>query len=124
MPDRNEDTEADAAGTSDLNEGLCPKWTQDEAIAFACARDYLAELQAVYATALDELASQPVADVDRAGWLRSELALLRRQRRDLTVRDQAAVAEIRAAYKARLAAVRPDAGSAPGRGDHQTPSLD
>jgi hypothetical protein len=85
---------------------------------------YLAELQAVYATALDQLVSQPNVDVNREGWLRGELALLQQQRRDLTVRDQAATAEIRAAFKARLAAARPHTGSAAGSGDHHTPPLD
>ena len=107
MSDCNEETEAEATGLPDYKEGLRPLWTQDEAIAFACARDYLAELQAVYATALDELTSQLNADVNRVSWLRDELVLLQQQRRDLTVRDQAAVAEIRAAFKARLAAARP-----------------
>lgn len=66
----------------------------------------LAELRAVYATALDELMSQPNEDVNRVGWLRGELVLLQQQRRDLTVRDQAAVAEIRQPWL-RLAAARP-----------------
>jgi len=44
--------------------------------------------------------------VNRVSWLRDELVLLQQQRRDLTVRDQAAVAEIRAVFKARLAAAR------------------
>lgn len=124
MPGCNEKSEAEAVGSLGLQEGLRPRWTQDEAIAFACARDYLAELQAVYATALDELVSQPNADVDRVEWLRSELVLLRQQRSDLTVRDQAAVAKIRAAFKTRLAAARPYSAIASDRSEYQMPPLD
>lgn len=100
MPDR--DT---AAKRLDLQEAP-PRWTQEEAIAFACARDYLAELQAVYAAALDELVAQPEPEIDHMMRLRSELELIRQQRRDLTVHDQTAVAEIRATFKARLEALR------------------
>lgn len=107
MSDCNEEPEGEATGGPDCKEALRPRWTQDEAIAFACARDYLAELQAVYATAVDELTSQSNADVNRVGQLRGELVLLQQQRRDLTVHDQAAVAEIRATFKARLAAASP-----------------
>lgn len=125
MPERNEEIEGDAAGSLRRQEGLRPRWTQDEAITFACARDYLAELQAAYAVALDELVSQPDADANRVDWLRGELVLLQQQQqRDLTVRDQAAIAEIRAAFKARLAAIRPNTESLAGCGDHHTPLLD
>nr|WP_297525963.1 hypothetical protein [uncultured Roseateles sp.] len=95
-----------AAGRLNLWEAPAPRWTQEEAIAFACARDYLAELQAVYAAALDELVAQPEPEIDHMMWLRSELELIRQQRRDLTVHDQTAVAEIRATVKARLEALR------------------
>jgi hypothetical protein len=104
---RNEKAEDHVAASLNRQEGLRPKWTQEEAIAFACARDYLAELQAVYATALDELVSQPTADVNREAWLRGELAMLQRQRRHLMVRDQAAIADIRVTFRMRLDAARP-----------------
>lgn len=126
MSDCNEEVEAEgeAAGSPDRKDGLHPRWTQDDVIAFACARDYLAELQAVYATALDELMSQPALDAIHEAWLRSELALLSQQRRNLTVRDQAEVAEIRAAFKVRLAAVRPRTESPASSGGHHRSPLD
>ena len=105
MADCDDEPDTRTAASSGCPEELCPRWTQDEAIAFACARDYLAELQAAYATAVDELSSQPNADVSREEWLRGELALLKQQRRDLTVHDRTAIAEIRATFQARFAGV-------------------
>lgn len=105
MQNRTEGTPAHAENGKNLDDQMHPRWTQDEAIAFACARDYLADLQAAYATALDELTSQPHGDPARAAWLQGELVRLQQQRRDLTIGDQAAVAEVRHTYRARLMAV-------------------
>jgi hypothetical protein len=79
-----------------------PKWTQDEAIAFGCARDYIGDLMVLYMTLLDDMQSKPDAPVERVAWLQSEIRRLKTQRRSLKVSDHDEIAEIRRVYGALL----------------------
>lgn len=75
-----------------------PKWTQEEAIAFTCARDYIVDLMVLYMNVLDDLQSTPDAPADRVAWLQSEIARLRAQRNNLRVSHHEEIAEIRRVY--------------------------
>ena len=86
--------------------GGSAKWTQEEAIAFACARDYVAELQAVYAIALDQLQSLPDVPDEDVTWLLAELLALRERRLKLTVDSHLETAEIRRSFDALIRAAR------------------
>jgi len=79
-----------------------PNWTQDEAIAFGCARDYILDLMVLYMTLLDDMQSQPEAPPERVAWLQSEITRLKAQRRTLKVSDHEEIAEIRRVYGALL----------------------
>lgn len=79
-----------------------PKWTQDEAIAFACARDYIGDLMVLYMTLLDDMQSKPDAPAERVAWLQAEIRRLKAQRRSLKVSDHDEIAEIRRVYGALL----------------------
>lgn len=72
-----------------------PKWTQDEAIAFGCARDYIGDLMVLYMTPLDDMQSKPDAPAERLAWLQAEI-------RRLKVSDHEEIAEIRRVYGALL----------------------
>lgn len=79
-----------------------PKWTQDEAIAFGCARDYIGDLMVLYMTLLDDMQSKPDAPAERVAWLQAEIKRLKAQRRSLKVSDHEEIAEIRRVYGALL----------------------
>lgn len=82
--------------------GAGPKWTQDEAIAYECARDYLSEVLAIYCSELDNEEAREVPRQDRVGWLDAEIERLTKVWRQLRVTDHEAIEEIRAVYGALL----------------------
>ena len=86
----------------DLPAPTPPKWTQDEAIAFGCARDYISDLMVLYMTLLDDMQSKPDAPAERVAWLQAEIRRLKTQRRSLKVSDHEEIAEIRRVYGALL----------------------
>ena len=79
-----------------------PKWTQDEAIAFGCARDYIGDLMVLYLTLVDDMQSKSDAPAERVAWLQAEIMRLKAQRRSLKVSDHDEIAEIRRVYGALL----------------------
>jgi len=83
-----------------------PAWTQEQAIAFGCARDYLAELQVVYATAIDRIQSRSDVPREDIVLLEAELSKLRMRRERLTVSAEAEVAEIRETFGEKISAAR------------------
>lgn len=82
--------------------GAGPKWTQEEAIAYECACDYLGEVLGIYSGELDAEEAREVPRQDRVTWLEDEITRLGKVRRQLRVSDHEAIAEIRAIYGALL----------------------
>lgn len=82
------------------------KWTQDDAVAFECAREVITDLMAIKSReiAVEEARSAP--DADRLASLESVLAKLASERNALRGIDRATVAKIRADYGAQVRAYR------------------
>lgn len=78
------------------------KWSQEEAIAYECARDYLGEVLGIYSGELDAEEARAVPRQDRLNWLEAEITRLGHARRQLRVSDHEAITEIRAVYGALL----------------------
>ena len=106
MPDPKPGEGQAAGDPENKSRGEPARWTQEEAIAFACARDYVAELQAVYATALDQLQSLPDVPVQDVAWLAGELIALRERRLKLAVDSHLEIAEIRRTFDALIREAR------------------
>ena len=82
------------------------QWTQDEAIAFECAREAITDLMAIQTGQIAEEARKAAPDTGRLASLRSERSRLARERAALHVDDLADVARIRAEYGAIVRAWR------------------
>jgi len=78
------------------------KWTQDEAIAFECAREVISDLMAIQTAQIAEESSKENPDVERVDSLRAERSRLFCERAGLHVKDHAMVAHVRAEYGARV----------------------
>ena len=65
-----------------------PKWTQDEAVAFECARECITDLMGICSTAIADEEAEAQPNVDRLDELENELVELARERAALTVLDQ------------------------------------
>ena len=83
-----------------------PKWTQDEAVAFECARECITDMMGICSTAIADEENQPVPDAIRLAVLEKNLADLARERAALTVADQDKIATIRREYGAQVRAHR------------------
>lgn len=82
--------------------GAGPKWTQEEAIAYECACDYLGEVLGIYSGELDAEEAREAPRQDRVTWLEAEITRLGKVRRQLRVSDREAIAEICTVYGALL----------------------
>lgn len=82
------------------------KWTQDEAIAFECAREVITDMMAIQTGQIAEESSKAAPDADRLASLRAERSRLAQERAALHVNDLAAVAGVRAKYGAIVRAWR------------------
>lgn len=82
------------------------KWTQDEAIAFECAREVITDMMAIQTSQIAEEASKAAPAADRLVSLRAERSKLAQERATLHVDDQAAVARVRTEYGAIVRAWR------------------
>ncbi|NKC11796.1 MAG: hypothetical protein GKR94_06300 [Gammaproteobacteria bacterium] len=78
------------------------KWTQNEAVAFECAREVITDLRAILTGQIAEEASKEHPNAERLANLRAERLRLFRERAGLRVKDQATVARVRAEYGARV----------------------
>lgn len=87
------------------------KWTQEEAVAFECAREVITDLMAIQTGQIAEEARKPQPDAARLASLRAERSRLAQERAGLHVGDRAAVARIRAEYGAAVRAWRADHGA-------------
>ncbi len=82
------------------------QWTQDEAIAFECAREVITDLMAIQTGQMAEEACKAAPDAYRLVELRAERSRLAQERAALHVDDLAAVARIRTEYGAIVRAKR------------------
>lgn len=77
-----------------------PLWTQEEAVAFECAREYLSDIIGIYSNELSGQDGRDACSGERARWLHAEIARLAELRRQLRVKDHDQVAEVRSMYGA------------------------
>ena len=82
------------------------QWTQDEAIAFECAREVITDLMAIQTGQIAEEAHKSIPNVDRLESLRLERSRLAQERATLHVQDLADIARIRTEYGAIVRAWR------------------
>lgn len=74
------------------------QWTQDEAIAFECAREVITDMMAIQTSRIAEEGSKAVPNADRLASLRTKRSRLAQERAALHVDNLAAVARIRSEY--------------------------
>ena len=78
------------------------KWTQNEAVAFECAREVITDLRAILTARITEESNKEHPDTERLAELRAERSRLFRERADLRVKDHAEIARVRAEYGAQV----------------------
>jgi len=78
--------------------GLHPKWTQEEAIAYECARECITHLKAIYTGELYHDNPTP----ERRAEIKAEQSRLAAELRGLHVHDHAEIARIRRDYGQRI----------------------
>lgn len=74
------------------------EWTQEEAIAFECAREVITDMMAIHSGQIAEEEAKSRPDPNRLAQLRAERTRLARERTELHVHDYADIARIRAVY--------------------------
>lgn len=79
-------------------------WTQDEAIAFECACDAIAHMNAIYSASLCDEKKKPEPDLARIVEIKNKIDELARERRSLHVADHEKIAMIRREYGAQVRA--------------------
>lgn len=75
-------------------------WTQEEAVAFECAREVITDMMAIQTGQIAAEASKQEPDAVRLASLRAERSRLALERAALHVHDHADIARIRADYGA------------------------
>jgi len=83
-----------------------PLWTQDEAIAFECAKEAITDMMAIFSSQIDEETRKPQPDQQRLSELKAELFSLGREQITLRGNDQNTIAKIRREYGAKIRAYR------------------
>ncbi|CAN5873762.1 hypothetical protein BH11PSE12_BH11PSE12_20590 [soil metagenome] len=84
------------------------EWTQDEAIAFECAREVITDMMAICTGQISDESSKATLDADRLSQLRVERTKLFQERAALHITDQLDIARIRTSYGAIVRAWRED----------------
>lgn len=82
------------------------EWTQEEAVAFECARETITYLMAIQTGQIAAEASKQEPDAVRLASLRAERSRLAEERAALRVYDHADIARVRADYGAIIRAHR------------------
>jgi len=82
------------------------RWTQEEAIAYECAREAITGLRAILTGQIAEESGKPYPDAERLADLRAERSRLFRERAGLRVKDHAEIARVRSEYGAAIRAWR------------------
>jgi predicted transcriptional regulator len=80
------------------------RWTQEEAVAYECAREVITHLRAILTGEIADEESKPVPDVVRLKSLRAEWERLFHERANLHVDSHKEVARVRKEYGARVRA--------------------
>lgn len=83
-----------------------PQWTQDEAIAFECAREVITDMMAIQTGQMAEEGRKAAPDIDSLASLRAERSRLFQEREALHIDNPAGIARIRAEYGAFVRAWR------------------
>jgi len=78
------------------------QWTQDEAIAYECAREAITHLRAILTSEISDESKKSAPDAQRMNDLLEESALLFRERANLGVKDHAKISRIRREYGTRI----------------------
>jgi hypothetical protein len=73
-------------------------WTQDQAIAFECARDVITDMIGICSAAIAEEESKPVPDAARLAALEEAMARLGDERRSLRLFEHDKIARINKEY--------------------------
>ncbi len=79
-------------------------WTQDEAIAFECARECISDMIAMRTELMYEEKAKPSPNVEYIATLERESTTLWRERAALSVSSHADIARIRTVYGAQIRA--------------------
>lgn len=82
------------------------QWTQDQAVAFECAREVITDMIALYSGRIAEETGKQTPDAKIIADLRAERSRLAQERATLHVADTALIAEIRSKYGAIVRAWR------------------
>lgn len=85
---------------SNSNRAASPAWSQEEAIAFECARECITHLMAFYTAEIHAEETQPNRDEHRLSSLRAERTQLASEGHALHLSDNEAIARIRKEYGA------------------------
>jgi len=80
------------------------QWTQDEAIAYECAREAITHLRAILTSEISDEEKKSEPDAQRIASMRAESTQLFRERETLSVKDHEQIARIRQEYGARIRA--------------------
>ncbi|GHT99902.1 hypothetical protein FACS1894154_07950 [Betaproteobacteria bacterium] len=75
-------------------------WTQEEAVAFECAREVITHLMAIHTRQIHEERNKRVPDLNRVEQLLAERSRLFQEQKNLHVQDSNKVARIRREYGA------------------------
>jgi hypothetical protein len=79
---------------------VTPRWTQDQAIAYECARELITHMMASLSEAIVDQENSGAPNIDGLERLRTERSRLHHERARLLVTDVAEVARIRTVYGA------------------------
>lgn len=74
------------------------EWTQEEAVAFECAREVITDMMAIQTRRIVAEARKPQPNAARLASLRAERSRLARERASLHVQDHVDIARIRSSY--------------------------
>lgn len=83
-----------------------PQWTQDEAIAFECAREAITDMMGILTRQIVVETFKEIPNADLVARLRSERSVLAQERAALHITDRDNIARIREVYGPRIRAYR------------------
>lgn len=89
-----------------LNQKNKSLWTQDEAIAFECAKEAITDMMAICSSQIDEETRKPYPNQHHLSELKTTLFNLGREQIMLRGDDQVNIAKIREKYGAKIRAYR------------------
>lgn len=83
-----------------------PKWTQDEAIAFECARECITDLMGIYHTAIADEEEKATPNLEKIAKYEAITMRLAQERANLSLTDHEKIVKIRKEYGARIRTYR------------------